>query len=476
MISNKFDGFFSGFLPDVRIEKRAEKVMTDILTFGKVVVNKFCTSNTEKIGAYRMFGNDNFDYKSLAKGVFKSCKNNQGVKHLLCLQDTTEFNFTKHINRIGKEDKDIGPVGRDDNAGFFCHPMLIIDPDNKMPIGFSSVQIWNRSWDKKNRIERDYKKQDITEKESYRWIDSAQKTKDILAETPMLTVIGDRESDIYEEFSIVPDEQTHLLIRSSINRTLFNSDKKLFEVLASSEEKAVYEIKIKGNKKRKNRIAKMSLRYTKVKIQKPINKPLIGYPQYVEMWAIETRELQESVPEQEEPILWRLLTTHSIEGIQDAMKYVEWYSNRWIIEELFRVLKSKGLEMESSQLETGAGLKKLVIMALQIALTTMTLKLSLKNENQIKAEVSFTAQQIQFLTLIINDIEGKTQKQKNPYLKQTLAWAAWGIARLSGWSGYQSQGPPGYISIKTGLDIFTNKYEGYQLACKFLDLKNVYRE
>ncbi len=476
MIINDFEGFFAGFLPDIRIEKRAEKVMNDMLTFGKVVVNKFCASNTEKIGAYRMLGNTSFTFEAILKGVTAACSNNQGARHLLCIQDTSEINFTHHMGRIGKEDKDIDPVSKDDNAGFFCHPMLIIDPEQKIPIGISSVQLWNRSWNKKNRYERNYKNLDIAEKESYRWIASVQETKEVLSETPLLTIIGDRESDIYEELATVPDDQTQLLIRSSINRTLFDSNEKLFEALAASKEKAFYEIKIKGNKKRKNRIAKMSLKYTKVKIQKPIKKSLVGYPPYVEMWAIEARELQESVPETEEPILWRLLTTHSIESIQDAMQYIEWYSNRWIIEELFRVLKSKGLEIESSQLETGAALKKLAIMALQVALTTMMLKLSLKNKRQIKAEVSFTADQVQFITLMMSGLEGNTQKQKNPYPKETLAWAAWGIARLSGWSDYKSHGPPGYISIKTGLDIFINKYEGYQIAIKNLDRKDVYKE
>lgn len=476
MISNKFEGFFSGILSDTRIENRAEKVMNDMLTFGKVVVNKFCATNTEKIGAYRMLGNNNFGYEDLLKGVLQSCKNNQESGHLLCIQDTTEFNFTHHIDRIGKKDKDIGPITKNDNAGFFCHPMLVVDPAHKMPVGISSVHLWNRSWDKEDKFKRGYWNLDISEKESYRWIDSAQRTKQLLTETPVLTVIGDRESDIYQELATVPNEHTHLLIRSSINRRLHGSEKKLFEVLAASEEKTTYEIEIKGNKKRKNRAAKMSLRYTKVKILKPKKKNLEKYPSYVEVWAIEARELQGSVPDGEEPILWRLLTTHSIESIQDAIKYIEWYSMRWLIEELFRILKRKGFQVESSQLETGAALKKLVIMALQVALTTMTLKLSLENKQQIKADTVFTSKQMQFITVLMNKLEGKTKKQKNPYPKQTLAWAAWGMARLSGWSGYGSHGPPGYISIKTGLDIFMNKYEGYQMAIDFYNPKDVYKE
>lgn len=473
MINSRFDGFFNGFLPDRRIEKRVEKVMTDILIFGKVVVNKFCSTNTEKIGAYRMFNNKNFSHEDLSNGVFQSCINNQGPKHLLCIQDTTEINFHYNINRIGKEN--IGSVSSK-NAGIFCHPILVVDPEHKIPIGISSIKLWNRPWDRKSKKERLYQSQHITEKESYRWIEGALDTKKRLSDTPTLTVIGDRESDFYEEFVYVPNSQTHLLIRSNMDRCIYDSDLKLFETLSTSKEQGTYFIEIKGSRKRKTRTAKMSLHFKKVKIQKPFSTPLKDVPAYIDIWAIETQELPETVPDGEEPILWRLLTTHQIETFENACQCVEWYSQRWLIEELFRILKKKGLEIETTQLETEHALKKLITMSLQIALITMVLKLSINNPLKTNAQMFFTEKQIKFLSILLNTLEGDTEKQKNPYQRNTLAWAAWTIARLSGWSGYKSHGPPGYISIKTGLDIFFNNYQGYLIACDFFIQKDVYKE
>jgi hypothetical protein len=475
MKDKQFDGFFKEILRDSRIEKRAEKVMEDMLDFGNVVVNKFCPTNTEKIGAYRMLRNDSIDHNDLAMGVFRACKINERATHLLCIQDTSEINFTHHMGRI-ESDQDIGPVVKSNNAGFFCHPMLVIDPEYQLPIGISSIEIWNRPWDKPNKHERDYRNQNIEDKESFRWIKSAEETKELLTEAICLTIIGDRESDVFDEFVTVPDQRTHLLIRAKINRKLWGEDQNLFEKLASSEQRASYELDIRNNRKRVKRKAKMSLKYEKVKIKHPKNRPLEGRPSYVEMWAIEARELPGSTPDKEDPILWRLLTTHSIECTEDALKCVEWYGLRWFIEELFRVLKSKGFALEESQLETGGGLKKLAVLALQAALTTMILKLSLSNSHKINANIIFSKELMYFLTLYMEKLEGKTEKLKNPYEIGSLQWATWAMGRLGGWSGYQSQGPPGYISIKNGTDRFYDKADGFQMALEYFKRKDVYKE
>ena len=60
--------------------------------------------------------------------------------------------------------------------------------------------------------------------------------------------------------------------------------------------------------------------------------------------------------------------------------------------------------------------------------------------------------------------ETKTELQKNHQPTNTLAWAAWIIARLGGWSGYASHKPPGPITIHKGLAKFQLLVTGRALA------------
>ena len=135
--------------------------------------------------------------------------------------------------------------------------------------------LWNRSWDKANKHEREYWKLDITEKESYRWITSAIKTKEVLSEADSITIIGDRESDIYEVFAIVPDNKTHLLIRTRIDRGL-SEGITLNKKISSSPVRSIYEFDVSKGKNRTKHTAKMALKWEKVKLCHPSRKPMKG--------------------------------------------------------------------------------------------------------------------------------------------------------------------------------------------------------
>jgi hypothetical protein len=49
-------------------------------------------------------------------------------------------------------------------------------------------------------------------------------------------------------------------------------------------------------------------------------------------------------------------------------------------------------------------------------------------------------------------LEGNTQRQRNPHPKGSLAFAAWVIARLGGWTGYY--GKPGPKVMRIGIAEF----------------------
>lgn len=70
------------------------------------------------------------------------------------------------------------------------------------------------------------------------------------------------------------------------------------------------------------------------------------------------------------------------------------------------------------------------------------------------------------LAAISRKLEGNTEKLKNPHHPQSLAWLAWIVARLGGWSGYTSKGykPPGPKTIIRGLNRLDGMVEGWKLA------------
>ena len=313
MVKNCFSGVYDGFIPDKRIRTRLEKTISDLIHKGTSVVNKLVDSHTEKIGIYRMLSNDRFDYTDLLMASHKKCANAIDVEHVLAIQDTTEFNYQGIKKKLGNEDREIGPTGINTIAGYFCHPVLVMNPNSNAIYGMSSAIFYNRDWDKKNKNERKYAQQPIEEKESYRWIKAAEQTKEKIHPSVKITFIGDRESDIFEEFCIVPNDRVNLLVRSRSDRNLTKGDGKLYATLESQPVTGSYEIQLASNKKRAARKAKIEIKYCQVSIAAPSNYK--GVTKEVTLFGIEARECKETKPNDEEGILWRLLTTHEIKNI-----------------------------------------------------------------------------------------------------------------------------------------------------------------
>lgn len=461
MIKYYYTSFYSGISIDKRLDKRMGKVVKDLVHSGSAIINKTVKDHASKTAIYRILDNNRIDHNTVLNGSFRKCAENIDVEHVLCLQDTTEFNLGHIADKIGKADPDIGPTSKKRVAGLFCHPVVVCDPSGETIYGLSSASIYNRTWGQKDKYQRDFKNLPIEKKESYRWIENARNTRTLIAKKVRLTIIGDRESDIYDEFIEIAGASTDLLVRSRADRNLESGNGKLYAELGKQSSAGLIKVKLAGNKSRNKRTAEIEVRYCKVEIKAP--KRYNGTSKSLSMYAVEAKEVTPGLPAGQQPIIWRLLTTHKVENFEQARQCIEWYKQRWLIEELFRVIKTKGFQIESTQLSSGAAIKKLIAFTLEAALQVMRLKLALDKKQEAKAGLIFTGKQIQLLSLLLKKVEGKTTKQKNPYRRETLAWASWIIARLGSWTGYKSHGPPGYITMKNGYDTFHAQYEIYEM-------------
>jgi len=375
-------------------------------------------------------------------------------RHVLAIQDTTELNFAAHARRT----RGLGRVGNGVDPGFFLHPVLVAEAEAGGGIlGLAGAEIWVRH----KRKRADYRELAIEEKESYRWIVGAERAKAALAQAAMVTVIGDAESDIYDAFVRIPDARAHLLTRACQDRKLADGSG-LYAYAAGLPEQDRYTLALPATKKRVARTAQMALRFAPVTICRPADCPDKSLAHRVTLCLVEAREID--APAGAEPICWRLLTTHPVHTLAQAHQIVAWYCQRWHIEQLFRTLKRQGLQLESSLVENAKALIKLSVLALIAAVRTLQLTRARDGTRDQPATVAFDPEEIDVLGYVLSTLEGKTHKQRNPFPANSLAWAAWIIARLGGWSGYASGRPAGPITILHGLTRFAGILHGFTLA------------
>lgn len=170
----------------------------------------------------------------------------------------------------------------------------------------------------------------------------------------------------------------------------------------------------------------MIVRCAKVQIQRPDKLKAQDYPKSVTLYAVEAQEV--NPPVGQEPIHWRLLTTHQVVCLEQALQVIKWYRWRWRIEQLFAALKCAGLDLEATQLESTSAIQRLTILALSVATRTLQM-VEGRDNSELKASLIFSSEQQQCLSELSHQVEGDTEKQQNPYPPASLPWATWLIAR-----------------------------------------------
>lgn len=408
-----------------------------------------------ELGAGRFFDNDKVTVDKLVDGWSGQTPAAVAGRHVLSIQDTCEIHFATRAERR----RGLGLCGHGNVHGLLAHVMIAVDADSHALLGLVGGTLWNRD----EPVTTPLRQRALSERESRCWVETPERAAAVLSTAAMVTVVSDREGDIYPTWARLPGLGFHVLNRVMSDRRLIGAAKgtTLHTVADGFALAGVAKIELPARPpERAKRTASVAIRFGAVEIARPVNEMDRSLPKSVRLSLVDVSEIDP--PAGEEPLHWRLLTTHEVPDVATAWKIAGWYKARWIIEQLFRVSKSQGLGLEESQLHTAERLLKLTAVAIKAACIDLQLTQERDGAHGLPAAVVFSKTEIETIAALNPTLEGKTARQQNPHPPGSLAWAGWVIARLGSWHCYGK--PPGPITFHRGMERFKAMNEGFVLG------------
>lgn len=453
---------------DIRLYSTWSLLQERLVSEQKLSIQQLSFHTSEAARFYRFLNNPRVNTEEIIK---MNCSIKPEVlqdREVLCIGDSTSFNLSKRSGRI-KDSSSLGVLQDGKTAGFFAHTHLALDAQSGSILGLADVLYWTRAKDSKPSK----KSTPTQDKESYKWFMGAANAQKALNSARRISYVLDSEADNFELLHYLQNElEADFIIRSHHNRKVRVEDQELLldACLEQSPLRASYQLDLpalnhyswtSGKRiQRTARQATIEVRFEALQVKSPkgskTSTPL-------QLYIVEAKEVTSGLPKGEGPVCWRLWTTHQVDNAQTARSIIGYYLLRWIIEQLFRAMKKKGFNQEATELESVDAILKQTTMTFKAAAKVLQLVYARDQSNEQPIEQVFDQEEQKVLHKVNERLQGKTEKQKNPFPDHQLNWATWVIARLGGWKGYASHKPPGPLTIKRGLDKFSGIFEGYRI-------------
>lgn len=439
-----------GAFGDARRGARGAWVYERVMATGSLVVREVGGDRSGEIAVHRFLSSPAVTVEEMLATVGSGTAERCAGRRVLAVQDTTEVNFAGR----DRARRGLGPGGDGSTPGFFIHPVVAVDVTDTAVVGLVDAHIWTRPGERPSAARR---ARTLAEKESRRWLWAAERAAAVLAAAAQVIVVGDRESDIYPLFARRP-AGVELLVRAGQDRALAGGGR-LFEAAAGWPVLGERTVQLLGRQAGETgRTAQLELRAGRVTVARPRHGRREGLPASVTLTLVEARE--RAAPAGVVPVLWRLVTTLPCASLAAAEDIVDCYRLRWRVEQVFRALKSDGLDLEAVQMREADRLFKWAALGLVAAVRTLQLVDARDGGPRPASDVADAAQ-IDAAAAIGPTLEGRTPRQQNPHPTASLAWLAWIVARLGGWNCYYKK--PGPKTIHKGWDRFTAMADGYLL-------------
>ena len=257
-------------------------------------------------------------------------------------------------------------------------------------MGAVGARIWTRDAEYSQRPQQEKRKRRkaaaIEDKESFRWLEDLRLAREVAQELPAVQCIyvADSESDIYHLFAQPRGQHpVEWLIRACHERGVkpdlpASGRRTIREAVLTRPVLFAKQITLRGRRakiacqtrsrkvSREGRTAQVAAPggAARVRLRPPANSPLPA----TQVNVVLVREIEP--PPDQEPVEWLLLTTLPIDTAEQVRQIVEYYTVRWMIEVLFRTLKS-GCRVEHRRFEHVERLLPCVAVYLIVAWRTL---------------------------------------------------------------------------------------------------------
>jgi len=410
-------------LGDQRRNQRVIKLANSLLQAPAASLPKATLSWGNLKAAYRLLNKEEVTHQALQEKhwaqVLDIAKDQSGP--VLFIQDGSVLDYSSHQATTG-----IGPIGNHEGSGINLHSCLAVSLESKTPdvLGLAYQKVWVRpEKPKKGTESRSERRQRPTEADLWsNWIPEVDIKN---REKRNWIFVGDRGNDIFKFVEICKEKGWDCLYRACQNRvvTIKGERQSMMTWIRSLKAEGNTEHVLRSRDGKPSCKIILQVSWGEMEIQAPkidgkTKKPILAW--CVRCWN------------KEENLEWILVTTKPVLDKDSALEKTEWYSNRWIIEEYHKCLKT-GCSVEKRFLQSGEGLMALVGILAILATKLLELRFISREAEETPAKA------------VVPEVFLRILKHKLCFKDEELTvksfWKQ--VARLGGFIGRKSDGDPG---------------------------------
>ena len=452
---------------DVRLAKRFGKLLGMMTEGIGESVPYACQDWANTKAAYRFFSNAEVSEDQIMAGHFQATRGRlaQAGQKILMLHDTSEFSFQRDKDsKLGLLGRPACGKGKDGRIkfitvrGILMHSSLAVTLDG-LPLGLAAVKFWTRKQFKGcNALKKKVNptRVPIVEKESIRWLENLRQSTALTGNPRDCVHIGDRESDIFELFSLADELGTNFLVRTCVDRLAQDAGTTVAAEMKKAPVKGRHRIQARS-KLGETYEAELDIKFEQLQVLPPMGK----WKDYSDLTLTVIHATERGTPRGREKIAWKLLTNLPVKSLKAAIEKLNWYALRWKIEVFHKILKS-GCKVEESKLRTSERLVNLIAIFCIIGWRVFWLTMLHRAEPDLPPAIALDTVEIRLLDELVKTKPAAIHK------KATVSDYVIKIARLGGYLNRASDPPPGNMVMWRGMSKLNDIHLGFALAAKLV--------